>query len=1473
MATWKEKFNKKYNHKKDASHSLSDVSKETGVSKKGLQQIYNKGIGAYKTNPQSVRPNVTSKEQWAMARVYSSVMGGKASKVDAKELKMEMGGEVPLLTGSLEERRKKFSELKLKFKKDGRGYYSSSINVDGNNWKWLIEGSKKYWLYTVEKNGNNIHDDGGVSVKKDWIDSANNDYWQILNGEHPYEEYSNGGQIQINMAKGDNIEEINWSEYYKEGGLTETSMSKEMQDRLFDSKGNRKIDLESIKVLTDYVNSLPQTKSMHFNKSTQRYSPTRQKLHREILQEFKDKLVCIESDEPIAILMGGSPASGKSTFLRKYAPYLLSEELLRIDADEVRSKLPEYEGWNASQTHIETKDIVNTLLSDKTIGMPCKTDVIYDGTMNSTKSYLPLIALLKKLGYKIFVVYIDNVPKDKIVKRALERYGKSGRFVPLEVIDDFFGKGKVALNEIKQKVDGYMIIDGSSSDYAIIEEGGFKLPRNRAYSEIGYPTKKVERGNFEKGGQTDFNPDGKIKNKIVHASGDAGGMLVGKRHSEGGIKALNQSTGQPLEMEGGEVVITRNAVSDNKKRSFNGKMLTNRQILSSINESGGGVSFADGGEVPNDLKFDCNAEYEYGGKTMCGKDLAYAMGGVTTAIVTDPNEAMADLQSTYGFGDVYANGGEIKKINAILEKIEDGQRFALSRYHTARKLKDGSYEISTIPKKEDEGDLSKGYRTKNYTDYTKFKNSVIRNLKSPTSRIDSKFEKGGTIECGSCSWSWDRKDGGNDMYVCHKCGTDNTSKYEKGGAVSLHDEVDALVGSLDATSFASGGMVKTEVTNADLKKLIGQYVEVKEGSTKGLISKAEKSVDEYYLELYALDKYWGGSRISEAELLSFINGGSMTDNDGTVWKRYKPEYTLMQSKFMSDVIIKYKGDLLNSDRLIKIAKDVFSPIGDVVRKISVTDRGEEPQVFTSFNELYKQYILKNPSTRRYGRELDFRINDDDRIYTLRYGKVKVIKRNDKAYWRIGSGAKIPPYYDVALSIWGNSGRLQFEQSFNFEKFFDQKASGLNDLEKQEKKAIEDLIKLGYKVVPLVDKRIKNTYSLDFVDTETGNVVEVLVDDENKRILLSDFTNTSRRQFLRWQEFGFISKKLKIEDVKVLEPLIDFSSQKNYLKARIKSLGTELELKKVALSNEEIAFYLREIKRFTFMLRELSQQDLAQTDSIKSRLLKAYDSDWGSMDNKYTPCKIPSINGKPSQLTDSEFLRVQTENFKLFFGDWQEAYGTGNYTNVSKVINEKTKEPLAVYHGTNVLFTNWKTYETNNAHYFAVKRKMSEFFATSWDSRGDKAGVDSQMIKKLNPNTGEFIYRCFLDIKNPIDFSRFGVEKRPIRDFLDFLRVNYNIYDFDFWSNINTLDKRSLETKMYAWQIIRHWQKFTEYIRLYTTYDGYVFYEFIPDSNKQTIDDASLSYCTFDSNQVKFANSSEFNALNVDSRFEQGGKIN
>jgi hypothetical protein len=119
-----------------------------------------------------------------------------------------------------------------------------------------------------------------------------------------------------------------------------------------------------------------------------------------------------------------------------------------------------------------------------------------------------------------------------------------------------------------------------------------------------------------KGGE--LNPDDKeVKEYFAHDSGNVGGVLVGKRHSEGGIQATNKATGLPLEMEGGEVVITRNAVSSDELHEFDGKQMTNREILSKINESGGGVSFADGGDLPENISCKCNGKkYKYGGEEM-----------------------------------------------------------------------------------------------------------------------------------------------------------------------------------------------------------------------------------------------------------------------------------------------------------------------------------------------------------------------------------------------------------------------------------------------------------------------------------------------------------------------------------------------------------------------------------------------------------------------------------------------------------------------------------------------------------------------------------------------------------------------------------------------------------------------------------------------------------------------------------------
>lgn len=90
MPTNREEYFKRHNITKD-SLSKSEIAKISKIPIKILDEVYDRGIGAYKTNPESVRtkggkkdPKVPlskkmSKEQWAMARVYSFV-----NKVEGK---------------------------------------------------------------------------------------------------------------------------------------------------------------------------------------------------------------------------------------------------------------------------------------------------------------------------------------------------------------------------------------------------------------------------------------------------------------------------------------------------------------------------------------------------------------------------------------------------------------------------------------------------------------------------------------------------------------------------------------------------------------------------------------------------------------------------------------------------------------------------------------------------------------------------------------------------------------------------------------------------------------------------------------------------------------------------------------------------------------------------------------------------------------------------------------------------------------------------------------------------------------------------------------------------------------------------------------------------------------------------------------------------------------------------------------------
>jgi len=98
VITNKQKYNKKYGFELNKSHSLNTIAKTTKIKKSILQEVYNRGSGAWQTNIASVRlksgkkdakaPRSAKmgKEQWSMARVYSFIMGGRTQKTADKDL-------------------------------------------------------------------------------------------------------------------------------------------------------------------------------------------------------------------------------------------------------------------------------------------------------------------------------------------------------------------------------------------------------------------------------------------------------------------------------------------------------------------------------------------------------------------------------------------------------------------------------------------------------------------------------------------------------------------------------------------------------------------------------------------------------------------------------------------------------------------------------------------------------------------------------------------------------------------------------------------------------------------------------------------------------------------------------------------------------------------------------------------------------------------------------------------------------------------------------------------------------------------------------------------------------------------------------------------------------------------------------------------------------------------------------------------
>jgi hypothetical protein len=234
------------------------------------------------------------------------------------------------------------------------------------------------------------------------------------------------------------------------------------------------------------------------------------------------------------------------------------------------------------------------------------------------------------------------------------------------------------------------------------------------------------------------------------------------------------------------------------------------------------------------------------------------------------------------------------------------------------------------------------------------------------------------------------------------------------------------------------------------------------------------------------------------------------------------------------------------------------------------------------------------------------------------------------------------------------------------------------------------------------------------------------------------------------------------------------------------------------------------------------------------------------------------NGSRSGLSDQVNEIIRTPQFKEWFGDWELAF---LYKDTDAVELECSKvltsdyEPRLVWHGTGQQFSYF-IFDNFPAAYFAVNKDYSQFFA---DLQGGGDG---------------YVIPFFLNIRNPLDLTHFGINKISAKDFFDYmyLMTGLTMEQLD----VNPIFLSGSTPLLETWMYIRNSPKMLKKIADSNLYDGIHFYESNPNIKDVNSPQYSTeAYITFRADQCKIADPNRGMLLFASLKsflLEKGGKI-
>jgi predicted ABC-type ATPase len=140
-------------------------------------------------------------------------------------------------------------------------------------------------------------------------------------------------------------------------------------------------------------------------------------------------------ERPVALMMAGGTASGKSTALaHEDNRQIIQQDAVHIDPDEIKAMLPEYSqlvaqgSRHAAQAvHEESSQIAGRVRAE---AVKRRLNIVLDGTGDSDPGKTAQkIKQLSDSGYDVHMLYV-NAPTNVAIANAAQRAGRTGRWVP-----------------------------------------------------------------------------------------------------------------------------------------------------------------------------------------------------------------------------------------------------------------------------------------------------------------------------------------------------------------------------------------------------------------------------------------------------------------------------------------------------------------------------------------------------------------------------------------------------------------------------------------------------------------------------------------------------------------------------------------------------------------------------------------------------------------------------------------------------------------------------------------------------------------------------------------------------------------------------------------------------------------------------------------------------------------------------------